>query len=68
MMTPFRGRLPPGWPGFAVLAVLLAAWSLSPAIVRGGLRERALDLLPLRASAADTGVAVVDIDHAALAR
>jgi adenylate cyclase len=61
-------RLLPGWPGLAILGILLAAWSLSPEVVRGGLRERALDLLAPRPAIANTGVVIVDIDRAALAR
>ena len=67
-MGPRHRRLPPVWPGFAVLAILLTAWSLSPTIVRGGLRERALDILRRQSSAGDANVAIVDIDHAAIAR
>jgi adenylate cyclase len=62
------GRLSPGWPGIVVLGVLLASWALSPALVRGGVRERALDLLLPRPAAANAGVVIVDIDRAALAR
>jgi adenylate cyclase len=66
---PIPGRhLRSGWPGLAVLGILLTAWSLSPELVRGGLRERALDLLAPRPAVADTGVVIVDIDRAALAR
>jgi adenylate cyclase len=62
------GRLSPGLPGIAVLGVLLAAWSLLPGVVRGGLREHAIDLLLPRPHAANAGVVIIDIDRAALAR
>jgi adenylate cyclase len=67
-MAALGHRLPSGWPGFAVLGLLLAGWSLSPELVRSGLRERALDLLPPRLAASNAGVVIVDIDRAALAR
>ena len=57
--------------GLVLLAVLLAAWALSPGNVRLALRERALDrLLPLlpRPAAGGPGMVIVDIDRAALAR
>ena len=57
--------------GLVLLAVLLAAWALSPGNARLALRERALDrLLPLlpRPAAGGPGVVIVDIDRAALAR
>src|ERR1700722_7640253 len=68
LMAALSHRLPSGWPGFAVLGLLLAGWSLSPDLVRSGLRERALDLLSPRIAAGNVGVAIVDIDRAALAR
>ncbi|HEX5327095.1 MAG TPA: adenylate/guanylate cyclase domain-containing protein [Acetobacteraceae bacterium] len=73
-MRRFQGRFRPllSVPsGLAALAVLLGLWCLAPGLVRDPLRERALDLLlpllPERAAAAP-GVAILDIDHAALAR
>ncbi len=70
-MAMFRRGLPPSLAGLAVLALLLGVWSFSPGIIRGGLRERALDLLlPLlpRPAISGPGVVVIDIDRAALAR
>jgi adenylate cyclase len=73
-MKPIRTLRRGGHPviaGCAVLAVLLAAWTLSPGSLRFTLRERVLDLLlplVLRAAATDPGVVVVDIDRVALAR
>ena len=57
--------------GVGVLALLLAAWTLSPGLPRYTLRERALDwMLPLvlRQTATNPAVVVVDIDRASLAR
>ncbi len=70
MVLPRREVLP-GLVGIVVLALLLAGWVASPNAVRGTLRERALDrILPLlpRHAAAGPGVAIVDIDRAALVR
>lgn len=67
-MAVLRRRLPSGWPGFVILGMLLAAWSLSPDVVRGGLRERSLDLLVPRPAVASAGVVIIDIDRAALTR
>ncbi len=63
-----RRRLPLGIVGIAAVGLFLGFWCVSPAVIRDGLRERAFDLLlPLvPESGADTGVVVVDIDHASL--
>ncbi len=66
-----RRGLRPGFVGLGVLAVVLAAWALSPDNARDALRERAFDrLLPLlpRQTAGGPGVVIVDIDRATLAR
>src|SRR5256885_10376375 len=69
-MISLRRGLPPSIFGLAALVLLLGTWSLSPDVVRGVLRERALDrlLLPPQPPAAGPGVLIVDIDRAALAR
>jgi adenylate cyclase len=56
--------------GLAVLGLLLVIGGMWPGGLRGGLRERALDvLLPLLpAAAAEPGVVIVDLDRAALTR
>jgi adenylate cyclase len=57
--------------GPGVLVLLLGMWSLAPGLVRDVLRERAFDLLlPLVVAphATHPDVAIVDIDHDALAR
>src|SRR5271166_2182093 len=70
-MATLRRHLQPGLAGLVLLAVLLAAWALSPGHGRDALRERALDLLlPLVPweTGGGPGVVIVDIDRAALAR
>jgi adenylate cyclase len=60
----------PGMVGLAVLFLLLIVWTASPG-ARVALRERSFDhLLPLlpQTPAPGTGVVIVDIDRAALAR
>lgn len=71
LTTVFKHGFPPGVVGLSVLALLLGIWTLGAESIRGLLRERALDgllsHLP-RPAATDTGVVIVDIDRAALAR
>jgi len=66
-----RRRLPLGAVGLGAVGLFLGLWCLSPSVVREGIRERTLDLLlpmPPRPGAADSGVVIVDIDRASLAR
>jgi adenylate cyclase len=66
-----RRGVPPSLVGLAVLVLLMGLWGSAPEIVRGGLRERAFDLLlPLlsKPAAPSPGVFIVDIDRATLAR